>query len=111
MPVVSQALLQVLEPLSGLVHSAGGMDMRELFCLQIKYPIKKEASVLESPSNALPKYGFMPAEIAAKAAAPSPTPAFWPEVCPGATCISTFLDDPWQQLTIFTMASWREAAF
>ncbi len=53
----------------------------KLSCLQIKYPIKKEVDLLESPRIGLPKYGFMPAEIAAKAAAPSPTPAFWPEVC------------------------------
>ncbi|BDA49019.1 hypothetical protein COCOBI_13-1290 [Coccomyxa sp. Obi] len=56
-----------------------GQDLGSWTKRQIKYPIKKEADIIESPRNGLPKYGFMPAEVAAKAAAPSPTPAFWPE--------------------------------
>lgn len=53
----------------------------KLSCLQIKYPIKKEAEIIATPGSGLSKYGFMPAEIAAQAIAPPPTPAFWPEVC------------------------------
>ncbi len=48
--------------------------------MQIKYSVKTSAPAAEAPESAAPVYGFMPADVAAQAAVPSPTPAFWPEV-------------------------------